>query len=162
VLFLMLNTEEPPRSATGSFSKEQLDYVKQALEKNPKARWTMLFMHRPVWTYENHDKSGLLEVEGWLKGRNYSVFAGHKHNYRLFERHGQKYYMLATTGGSSQLRGPKHGEFDHIVWVTMKESGPVLANLMQEGIFPEDVRHAPPFPGKGALTGPKTEKTSTE
>jgi hypothetical protein len=158
VLFLLLNTEEAPRSAGGSFYKDQLAYVKQVLEKNNKVRWTMLFMHRPVWTYEGVDKSGLPEIEGWLKGRPYTVFAGHKHTYQMFERHGQKYYMLATTGGGSWLRGPKYGEFDQLVWVTMKDSGPVLANLAMEGIFPEDVRNAPPYPGPTALTKPKTDK----
>ena len=30
------------------------------------------------------------------------------------------------------------GEFDHIIWVTMKDNGPVLANLMMQGIFDDD------------------------
>jgi hypothetical protein len=61
------------------------------------------------------------------------------HRYKRFVRNGQRYYQLATTGGSSKVRGTQYGEFDHVVWVTMKKDGPVLANLLMEGIFPEDM-----------------------
>src|SRR5262249_39565293 len=51
--------------------------------------------------------------------------------------------MLATTGGGSKLRGPEYGEFDHVVWVTMKKDGPVIANLLLDGILPEDLSTIP-------------------
>ena len=38
------------------------------------------------------------------------------------------------------MRGPRFGEFDHVVWVTMTDDGPVLANLLLEGIWDESVR----------------------
>ncbi len=47
--------------------------------------------------------------------------------------------MLGTTGGGSRLRGPQFGEFDHVVWVTMTDQGPIIANLMLDGIWDEDV-----------------------
>jgi hypothetical protein len=49
------------------------------------------------------------------------------------------YYQLATTGGDSRLRGTRYGEFDHLVWITMKKTGPVLANIMLDGILPENL-----------------------
>jgi hypothetical protein len=64
--------------------------------------------------------------------------------------------MLATTGGKSKLGGAKEGEFDHLTWVTMKDSGPVVANLLLEGIYPQDVRKTPPYIGKPAKA--KAEK----
>src|SRR5262249_39589786 len=132
--------------ASGRFGAEQLAYVKRVLEENRKARWTLVFLHRPVWTYMNVARTGWLDIERALAGRRYTVFAGHKHRYERFVRNGQRYYMLATTGGVSKLRGAPLGAFDHLVWVTMKPDGPVIANLMLEGIFPEDVRpaQAPP------------------
>jgi serine/threonine-protein phosphatase CPPED1 len=140
VLFLMLNTEDPPMAkSAGKFSKEQLAYVRQVLQENRNVRWTLIFLHKPVWTYADFSRSGWLEIEQGLTGRRYSVFAGHKHSYERFLRNGQKYYMLATTGGDSKLRGAPLGEFDHLVWVTMKRDGPVLANLMMEGIFSEEI-----------------------
>jgi hypothetical protein len=143
VLFLLLNTEEQPaKLASGRFGAEQLAYVQRVLQENRKARWTLVFLHRPVWTYATVAKTGWPEIERALAGRRYTVFAGHKHRYERFVRNGQRYYMLATTGGVSKLRGAPLGEFDHLVWVTMKPDGPVIANLMMEGIFPEDIRPA--------------------
>jgi hypothetical protein len=138
VLFLMLNSEDPP-SQVARFSKEQIAYARKVLAENAKVRWTIVLMHKPVWTYPSMDRSGWLEIEDALAGRRYTVFAGHRHKYQKFERKGQAYYMLATTGGASGLRGPRFGEFDHIVWVTFKSQGPVLANLMMEGIFPDNI-----------------------
>lgn len=137
VLFLALNSDDPP--ASGSMSAEQVAYVKKALEENPAARWTIVALHKPIWAQANLDKNGWLDVEKLLAGRNYTVFAGHVHRYQKYVRQGMNYYQLATTGGGSRLRGPRYGEFDHLVWVTMKPSGPVLANIMLDGILPENL-----------------------
>jgi 3',5'-cyclic AMP phosphodiesterase CpdA len=139
VLFLLLNTEDPPKTKSGSMSKEQVAYAEKVLKENAGVRWTLVFLHRPVWTQADVAKTGWLEVEKALAGRHYTVFAGHKHIYQRFIRQGQKYYMLATTGGGSKLRGLPFGEFDHLMWVTMKKDGPVLANLMTEGIFADEL-----------------------
>jgi hypothetical protein len=103
-------------------------------------RWTLVFLHKPMWVFNDGSTNGWQEVEKLLAGRPYTVFAGHVHRYQKFIRNGQNYYQLATTGGASRLRGPEYGEFDHIVWVTMKPNGPVLANLMLDGIYKEDMK----------------------
>jgi serine/threonine-protein phosphatase CPPED1 len=142
-LFLMLNTEDPPvKKSSGKISSPQVAYAKQALAANQDVRWTVVLLHKPVWTYKDVEQTGWLEVEQALQGRKYTVLAGHKHNYELTVRLGMKYIMLGTTGGGSLLRGAPFGEFDHITWVTMKTGGPVLCNLAMEGILPEDVRVA--------------------
>jgi hypothetical protein len=137
VLFLILCTEDPAGSA--NLSPEQIAFAKRALEENKNVRWTIVSLHRPVWT-GNVEKNGWGEIEKLLAGRNYTVFVGHEHHYQKFVRNGMNYYQLATTGGGSRLRGVKYGEFDHVVWVTMKKTGPVLANLMLDGIYPEDLK----------------------
>src|SRR5262245_51816518 len=138
VLFLVLNSDDPPGSA--SLSKDQADYVRQALADNPNVGWTIVALHKPVWTHSDLPKNGWLEVEKALAGRPYTVFAGHVHRYQKFVRQGMNYYQLATTGGGSRMRGVRYGEFDHVVWVTMKKTGPVLANLMLDGIYPENLK----------------------
>jgi hypothetical protein len=85
-------------------------------------------------------KSGWLEVEEALADRPYTVFVGHVHRYQKFIRNGREYFQLATTGGSSKMRGVAWGEFDHVMWVTMKKTGPVLAVLRLDAILPEDLR----------------------
>src|SRR5262245_6016322 len=139
VLFLLLNTEDPPKTKTGAISKEQIAFAKKVLAEHAQVRWTLVFLHRPVWAEKETAKTGWLEVEKALTGRTYTVFAGHRHIYKKYQRNGANYYQLATTGGSSKLRGIPFGEFDHLVWVTMKDTGPVLANLMTEGIFAENL-----------------------
>jgi hypothetical protein len=140
VLFLMLNSEDPPGTGEGKVSADQIAWLKKTLEANAGVRWTLVFLHRPLWVMTNTEKTGWLEAEKLLKGRPYTVFAGHVHRYQKFVRQGQNYYMLATTGGASKMRGPEQGEFDHIVWVTMKKDGPVLANILLDGILPENLQ----------------------
>jgi hypothetical protein len=140
VLFLIVDTEDPPGAAEGRLSPEQVAFCKQTLEANRGVRWTVVAMHKPIWTAANGEKTGWLDVERALAGRPYTVFCGHVHRYKRFIRNGQRYYQLATTGGSSRMRGIPYGEFDHLMWVSMKKEGPVLANLLAEGIFREDMK----------------------
>jgi len=139
VLFLCLNSEDQYRGAgRGSISDEQYDWIAKVLEEHDQVRWTMVFMHQPLWVQET-DPLRWEAVEALLRDRRHSVFAGHRHHYVKYERNNGRYFMLATTGGGSALRGPELGEFDHVVWVTMTDQGPIIANLQLEGIWNEDV-----------------------
>ena len=141
MLFLAVNSDDPNEDKEGRISKEQIEYFQKVLQDNPNVRWIFICLHKPVWTQANLETNGWLEVEQALKGRSYTVFAGHIHRYQKFVRQGMNYYQLATTGGGSKLRGQRYGEFDHIAWVTMKKDGaPVIANLMLDGIYPENLK----------------------
>ncbi len=133
VLFLCLFTNEGFQEMTD----EQISYFKEVLESNQDVRWTLLFMHHPLWVYPHDSKFD--QLEALLKGRKHTVFAGHHHRYHHYERNASNYYVLATTGGGSGLLGNSFGMFDHITWVTMTESGPMMANLRLDGILPHDV-----------------------
>jgi hypothetical protein len=139
VLFLAVNSEDPPKSDPGGISADQLAWLKKALDANKGVRWTFVFLHKPLWIMNKVEKTGWLDVEKLLAGRNYTVFAGHVHRYQKFVRQGMNYYMLATTGGGSRMRGVEYGEFDHITWVTMKKDSPVIANILLDGILREDL-----------------------
>ncbi len=116
---------------------EQIEFFKQVLEEHQDVRWTMVFIHHPLWTYPH--KTNFEKVENILENRKHTIFAGHQHFYRHFERKNTNYYTLATTGGGSPLLGNSFGQFDHVTWVTMTDEGPVLANLRLDGILPHDV-----------------------
>lgn len=138
VLFMCLNSEDQVRGAgRGTIGDEQYEYVKQTLEENPDVKWTLLFMHQPLWAQEDPIRWG--DVETLLADRKHTVFVGHNHRYVKYERNNGRYFILATTGGGSRLRGPKLGEFDHVVWITMTDDGPIIANLALDGIWSEDV-----------------------
>lgn len=138
VLFLCLDSEDQHRGAgRGSISDEQYAYVERTLAANPDVRWTLIFMHQPLWAQD--DPVRWPDVETLLADREHTVFTGHVHHYQRWERNNGRYFTLATTGGGSRLRGPRLGEFDHVVWVTMTDQGPILANLLLSGIWAEDV-----------------------
>lgn len=138
VLFLCLNSEDNLRGAgRGTIDDIQYEYIKKTLEENAEVKWTMVFIHQPLWVQE--DTKRWKDVEKLLEDRNHNVFAGHYHRYWKSQRNNGKYIALATTGGGSNLRGKAYGEFDHVVWVTMTEDGPILANLFLDGIWDENV-----------------------
>jgi hypothetical protein len=139
VLFLVLNSEEQPGPG-GGLGLDQLADVRRALEDNRGVRWTVVLLHRPLWDEALVQRTGWLEVEKMLADRPYTVFAGHIHSYRKYVRQGRDYYQLATTGGGSDLRGPEKGEVDHVAWVTMKSDGPVIANLLLDGVRTDDLK----------------------
>ena len=138
VLFLCLNSEDQRQGAgNATISDEQFEWAKGVLEQNKDVRWTLVFLHQPIWLQK--EQSRWPDVEALLSSRKHTVFTGHQHRYQRAERNNGRYYVLATTGGGSSLRGPALGEFDHVVWVTMTDQGPVIANLELGGIWSEDV-----------------------
>ena len=138
----------------------QMAWLEETLAANIDVRWTFLFMHRPYWrrAWVRTDDEDTSAVGPWprhetipaewhrvhelLSERDYTAFAGHMHTYEYEidedAPHTHERIALATTGGISNLRGVDYGEFDHFVWVTMTEDGPVIANLLLDGILPKD------------------------
>jgi hypothetical protein len=158
VLFLILNSNI--ENEKGRLGRGQLDYVRQTLKDNTNARWTVVILHHALWEIPKFDKSysdqDWRAVEQMLAGRKYTVFCGHGHTYHKWVRHGMNYYMLATTGGASGLAGVRFGSFDPITWVTMRPDGPVMANLLLDGIYPEDLRMPKVEESAGSGYDPRT------
>jgi hypothetical protein len=150
VLFLVISTDDP---FPVQMSPEQEAYFEKVLKDNPNPRWTMVFLHNPTWRLEptrRQRSSGYPYEHRWsrfdnmLKGRNYTVFAGHTHDYSYERRNGgHEHIVLATTSGGSEMRGARaYGELDEVAWVTMTDEGPRVANLDLSGILPVDIRTA--------------------
>jgi 3',5'-cyclic AMP phosphodiesterase CpdA len=156
VLFVVLNLYEasvtpPGGKPSRGLGPEQLAWLGKVLADNADARWTVVTIHAPAWTFKDGGASGWPDAEKLLANRKYTVFCGHVHIYRKYVRQGMSYYQLATTGGGSSLRGPEYGEFDQVAWVTMKPDGPVLANLALDGVLRDDLtRPATDEPGRNA------------
>ncbi len=150
-LFLCLNTQDGEGSRP-FLGEEQIAWAKAELNKHTDVRWTLVFIHQPLWVMEEgtprnvdgkqvlrKSKTGWPEVEAALSGRKHTVYAGHVHRYAKFERNEANYYTLGTTGGGSALRGTAFGEFDHATWITMTDTGPRMVNLTLDGMLAEDV-----------------------
>ena len=133
VLFLCLNTEDLQQA---NISSEQVRYVQDTLSQNENVRWTLVFMHYPLW--KKPQAENWKKIETLLGDRAYTVFAGHEHTYQKRTRNNRLYYGLASTGANAELAGIEHCQFDHVVWVTMTDDGPALANLLLEGVLNDD------------------------
>ena len=140
VLFLCMNSEDgAPGAGKGRILDEQFEYFERVLNENAEARWTLVFIHQPLWDQEA-PTGRWAEIETLLQEREHTVYAGHVHRYQKFQRNNGRYFTLATTGGGSRLRGPQLGEFDHVSWVTMTDDGPIMANIALDGIHDDSLR----------------------
>ncbi len=148
VLFLVLNSElfgmveDPDKSVPGPWQQaEQMDYIRQVLNEHKDIGWTMVLVHQPFWNPSPNREINpdWLTVETLLGDREYTVLAGHYHQYTKAMRHNRKYITLATTGGGSPLRGNAWGEFDQVGLVKMTSDGPMLTNLVLDGILDDSV-----------------------
>jgi len=133
-LFIVLNSEA---EGAGKLGDGQLSWLEKTLADNRGVRWTFVFLHKPLWA--RGEGKGWDRVEALLRGRPCTVFAGHTHHYTAYDRGQSRYFVLATTGGIGEMRGPAFGEFDEVALVTMTKAGPVVANLLVDGILPPDV-----------------------
>jgi hypothetical protein len=157
-LFLILNAYDdegldPTKNTSYTAMRvgpAQQEYVAKALKENPNVTWTFAFIHPPIWAEKDLVKNGWGKMEESFAGRKMTVYCGHRHIYRKYVRNGINYYQLATTGGGSSMRGAEYGEFDQIAWMTVKKTGPVMANINLGGVYKDDLEEFPTVEdGKG-------------
>ena len=120
---------------TINISDEQVEYFRQVLADNTDVRWTFVLMHSPAWWTASgfpQDPGNFATIETHLADRPYTVFAAHTHLYNHTERNGHDYITTAMTGA---MNVPRLGAIDHIVWITMTENGPKIANILLNGIL---------------------------
>lgn len=137
VLFLCLTTDYPKQ---GRISPEQIEYFRKVLGKHRKVRWTLVFLHRPLWLTAP-ETSGWREFQKLIDNRDYTVLSGHVHQYLKARRNGRDHYALSSTGARVPTEtDPEFGRFYHVTWVTMTNAGPRIANILLDGILPDNVR----------------------
>jgi len=131
---------DPSHPVPGPESQaDQMEWLEKVLKENLGRRYTFVIVHQPLWD-RSRPHPDWLRVEELLADRPYLVLAGHMHAYTAETRHDHRYITMATTGGGSGLRGINHGEFDHVMLISMREEGPVIANLLLDGIWDENIR----------------------
>lgn len=120
-------------ASPANFSDTQVTWVDTVLKKNPKVRWTFVFMHKPAWEMES---SGFKRIETLLKDRPYTMFGGHEHNYEHTVRNGRDYIRLGTVGGATHHAPP--GNLDHVTLVNFLAGKPQIANFPLDGVLDID------------------------
>ncbi|ANI79497.1 metallophosphoesterase family protein [Sphingobium sp. EP60837] len=118
-----------------AFSPAQVALVRAALARNRDVRWTFLLMHRPAWKV---DSPAFREIEGMLKGRDYTVLAGHFHKYDHQLRAGHDYVQLGVTGGMPGGPASDPAVLDHVMWVSVAKGAPSITNVRLDGFFPKE------------------------
>ncbi|MCG6939495.1 MAG: hypothetical protein LJE83_15180 [Gammaproteobacteria bacterium] len=68
-----------------------------------------------------------------LMKRDHTYFAGHLHYYDYDNIDGYEHITMGPSGASFHQDGP--GNVDHLMWVTMTDDGPEIANIALKGIF---------------------------
>ncbi|GAB3291290.1 metallophosphoesterase family protein [Parahaliea aestuarii] len=117
---------------SATLSEAQVAYMSEAVAANRDVRWTFVLMHKPAWKY---DAPGFLRIEEQLQSRPYTVLAGHFHYYSREQRFGRDYIQMGTTGGNQRTHPAGPGTLDHLMWVTVGEDGPEIANIALDGLF---------------------------
>ncbi len=112
------------------FQDDQLAFLKNTLEQNPDVRWTFVFLHEPAWEKPSESFEA---IRALLKGRKHTFFGGHLHYYDYDLIDGTEYITMGPAGASFHHEGP--GNVDHVMWVTMTENGPEIANIAVKGVF---------------------------
>jgi len=123
-----------PERITGNIGPEQSEYFLEALSDHPDVRWTLLFLHKPIWR-EDADPE-FVAIEAAMADRPYTVFGGHLHSLEHTTRHGRDYITLGTTGGAQGPADPM--AFDHVTLVTMTAEAPSIAHVRLDGILSKD------------------------
>jgi hypothetical protein len=115
-----------------NISDAQVEYFTKVLEANPQVLWTIGFMHSPPWVQA--DPGNFTKVESLLAGRPYTMFAGHTHTYNYTRRNGRDYITMGMTGAGVQP-AESLGNMDHVAWVTMTEEGPIISQILLNGVL---------------------------
>jgi hypothetical protein len=133
-LFIILNAYEDKQ---GELSDRQVQYVKKVLQDHDPERPVYLFSHPPLWDLT--DKMGLSELWPLLNRYKTTFFCGDDHHYIMKEVQGHDHYMLSNTGGGFDKENIGLGIFNHILWVTSTPEGLTIANILTDGIIPNDI-----------------------
>jgi len=120
-----------PERITGEIGSDQSEYILDAIADHPDVRWTLLFMHKPVWLRE--DEPDFSAVETALANQPYTVFNGHLHEYGQTVKNGRDYISLGTTGGSQRPNSDR--SFDHVTLVAMTDDGPTIGHIRLDGVL---------------------------
>jgi hypothetical protein len=96
-------------------------------------------MHKPLdWTSDRW-----LKFERSIADIDYTVFSGDWHTHCTATRHGKKYYVIGTTGGTigdAISEDLSRGIMDSVTWVTVTKKGPVVSNIAVSGVHGDTIQ----------------------
>lgn len=123
--FIMLDSDVVGQ--TNKITGDQLEWLKDDLQKSRAARHKFVFLHRPLYPIDGHmgqcldkypkDRDALHAL--FVRNRITTVFQGHEHLFNAQTKNGVRYVI---TGGGGAFLYPSiygEGDFHHFVLVTI-------------------------------------------
>lgn len=105
--------------ASQKISNEQLNWLKDTLQKAKSTDHVFIFQHHPRWKGQAYGNDWNRVHDLLVKAGNVSaVFAGHFHNRDYSQKDGIDYYILPTTGGGFSSLSDEHEHFWY--WISVK------------------------------------------
>lgn len=132
--FILLNTEYKYTKA--GISKEQLLWLEAELEKNCGAENIFVFMHRPLWRYEDSNWRELHEILSRQKNLK-TLFAGHSREHCFEEVQGIRCFIVNSSGRMNHA-APAVGYFHQFLYVSVRGEKVTEAVVPAGSIKPPD------------------------
>ncbi len=124
-------------SSSNELPKEQMDWIKDDLEKNADARQSFVFCHKPFWETTvvegNPDSLHFLFKKYGVD----AVFSGHYHKYFSGLYDNILYTNVGSSGAGTAGPGPTGLEY-HFVWVTVDDKAISIAPIKMGAVLPWD------------------------
>ena len=126
---LVANSLDWDSTQPGKMSDEQLTYFEEVLRDNADARWIFISMHMPLWQGDHQAWRGSDGPQATAR------ITRSRSRPQLQAEHidGNSHVRLGPTGGLWVLGGPE-GTFDHVTQVTVADRGPVVTNILLDGV----------------------------
>lgn len=136
--FVVLDTEV--QGEAGKITGEQFGWLEEDLSRNQGARYTFVFLHRPIWGGLRGDPVAWAPVHRLFVAKGVdAVFAGHDHIYLADEIDGIHYIVTGGAGAPLYSAQEKTGGFFHYCLVSVEDQGLTIAVVKPGNIEPEDV-----------------------
>ena len=138
--FLVINSEEERSDGRGPVWQKMMTFIENELDSHRDARYTFLFMHKPMWDDARYERDWL-RITAALGERRYTAFAGHVHTLDHQRRgRGELITIGATGAGTGEIPVKAMGEFHHFAYVVV-DSVTTSISIIEPGgaIWPRDI-----------------------
>ena len=138
--FILLNTEEGSRIGKTGFGESQLTFIQQDLARLNQKIPIFIFLHQPVWLYDNQLKQDWKKIEKWVGDRPMTVIAGHFHILAETKKPNRRYLIVGPSGGRMRMGyNPELGLMHHITKIQMIDNKFSISFLESSRSHSEDL-----------------------
>jgi 3',5'-cyclic AMP phosphodiesterase CpdA len=137
--FIILDNTMTYWTPPQEMDEEQMQWLKNDLEKNKGAENIFVFYHIPTYLYalQSDTIEPLMELFDEYGVR--TVFTGHHHQYSYYNRNATEYINVGSSGGGMDTQDFGRGHFYHYLFVTVRGTENNIAVIRKGGVFERNV-----------------------